>query len=321
MYDTNTKNVKKGKSFFLIFLLAGLFFLLIFGGIIVAGKVKKNSLDSQTTSTRVEIRTHEDDEGSTLYSPTYYYEVNGQEYSCSSNSSSSINPGKSNKTVYYDSKNPSNCMTQYSDSTNNIFIIFLLLPIIFIAVAVINMRKISKRVALINELNQKGKLVKNLPYRLEDTGMAVNGVSIQRPVVDYVLPTGSQITLRGDPRHDKKVSDADGLVDLVIDEANPDNYFIDFEINRLSGNQPSDYYTSPNGQPAMPNPNLNPANPYQNMPDTYVNGVASTNPYPQQAPLPQQVMSQPTMPQQAMPQQPMPQQPYDPKQNPYNGQQ
>ena len=34
------------------------------------------------------------------------------------------------------------------------------------------------------------------------------------------------------------------MVDLVIDEANPNNYFIDFEINRLSGNLPTDYYTN-----------------------------------------------------------------------------
>ena len=32
------------------------------------------------------------------------------------------------------------------------------------------------------------------------------------------------------------------MVDLLIDESNTDNYYIDFEINRLSGNLPQDYY-------------------------------------------------------------------------------
>lgn len=32
------------------------------------------------------------------------------------------------------------------------------------------------------------------------------------------------------------------MVDLVIDESNSENYFIDFEINRLTGNFQSDYY-------------------------------------------------------------------------------
>ena len=51
--------------------------------------------------------------------------------------------------------------------------------------------------------------------------------------------------LRGDPRHDGKVYDEDGLVDLIIDESNPRNYFIDFEINRLTGNTKSDYFQIP----------------------------------------------------------------------------
>ena len=99
---------------------------------------------------------------------------------------------------------------------------------------------------LIKELNKKGKLVKNLQYHLEDTGMSVNHVQIQRPVVEYTLPSGSVVTLYGDPRHDGKLYDADGMVDLVIDENNPNNYFIDFEINRLTGNLPTDYYNPDN---------------------------------------------------------------------------
>ena len=76
---------------------------------------------------------------------------------------------------------------------------------------------------------------------------------------------------------------------MVIDEADPDNYFIDFEINRLSGNQPSDYYNDPNGQ-ATPYSEQNIPN--QNMPDSYVNGAPVMNSNPQPVP------TQPQMPQQ-----------------------
>ena len=192
------------------------------------------------------MKTHIDDEGATMYSPVYYYTVNNKDYTCSSNSSSSINPGTTNQTVYYDSKNPENCMTKYSKSGNWWMIIFAFIPILFIVVAIINMKKINKRIALIKELNQKGKLIKNLPYHLENTGIIINDIPVQRPVVEYTLPSGSTITLRGDPRHDRKSFDTDGMVDLVIDEDNPENYFIDFEINRLSGNLPTDYYHNPN---------------------------------------------------------------------------
>lgn len=242
MFDINIKNIKKGKSFYNIFLIFGIFFLILFIGIFISSVTKINSLDATVLSNRVEIKSHVDSEGSTLYTPVYYYDVKGISYSCSSNSSSSINPGTKNKLVYYDTKNPSSCLTEDSKSINYFILIALIIPLVFIIVAVINMNKINKRIKAINELNNKGKLVKNLPYRLENTGMVVNNVPIQRPVVDYRLPTGTVITLMGDPRHDRKHCDADGMVDLIIDENNPDNYYIDFEINRLTGNLPEDYY-------------------------------------------------------------------------------
>lgn len=244
MYDIDTSNVKKGIKFFLIFLFVGVFFLGILLAILIVNIINYKSLDSEVMSSHVEINTYEDSDGGTMYSPTYYYSIRGKEYKCSSQGSSSIMPSTKNGKVYFDSKNPTRCMTQYSRGSNKWILLFLLLPIAFIGVAVYNIIKVNKRIKLINDLNDTGKLVKNLPYRLESTGMAVNGVQIQRPVVDYTLPSGTTITLQGDPRHDRKVADADGMVDLIIDEANPNNYFIDFEINRLSGNLPTDYYTN-----------------------------------------------------------------------------
>ncbi|MEG1142776.1 MAG: hypothetical protein RSE41_10120 [Clostridia bacterium] len=244
MYDINTKNVKKGKNPYFIFLVAGLLFFVIVSRILVSNHLKLKSLASNILSTRIEINSHYNDEGVLLYSPIYHYTVNGANYACSSNTSSNVNPGTANKIVYYDSKNPSNCMTEYSKSSDVVLLVFMIMPVILIVIAVVNMRKISKRVRLINDLNQKGKLIKNLQYRLENTNISVNNAQIQRIVVDYTLPSGSNITLCGDPRHDRRLSDTDGMVDLVIDENNPDNYFIDFEINRINGNLPTDYYNS-----------------------------------------------------------------------------
>ena len=206
--------------------------------------INYKSLDSEIVPNHIEINTYKDSDGDTMYSPIYYYNIRGKEYKCSSQGGSSIMPSTKNRKVYFDSKSPTRCMTDYSRGNNKWILLFLLLPIVFISVAVYNIIKVNKRIKLINELNTTGKLVKNLPYRLENTGMSINGVQIQRPVVDYTLPSGTTITLQGDPRHDKKVADKDGMVDLIIDEANPNNYFIDFEINRLSGNLPTDYYTN-----------------------------------------------------------------------------
>lgn len=244
MYDIDTSNVKKGIKFFLMFLLVGIFFLGILLAILIMNIINYKSLDSEIMSNHVEINTYKDSDGDTMYSPIYYYNIRGKEYKCSSQGGSSIMPSTKNRKVYFDSKNPTRCMTDYSRGNNKWILLFLILPIVFIGTAVYNIIKVNKRIKLINNLNTTGKLVKNLPYRLENTGMSFNGIQIQKPVVDYTLPSGTTITLQGDPRHDKKVADKDGMVDLVIDEANPNNYFIDFEINRLSGNLPTDYYTN-----------------------------------------------------------------------------
>lgn len=240
MFDINTRNVEKGKNIYIMSLVIVIILLIVISTIFAFNLTKSNNLDSTTTSTKVVVKTHVKD-GNTMYSPTYYYMVDNKEYVCDSDSSSSIDPGTENKTVYYDSENPFICMTEYSKKSNNFFIIFIIALVIAIGFMIYEIRKINKRLKMINELNQKGKLVKKLPYSLENTRAEVNGVPVKRVVVNYTLPTGVVVTLYGDPRYDNKLSDSDDMVDLLIDENNPDNYYIDFEINRLSGNLPEDY--------------------------------------------------------------------------------
>lgn len=242
MYDISFKNTRKGNSVYLIFLFVGIVLMIAFGLVIVSSNNKLKSLDSTVISSRVEISTYKSNEGNIMYSPVYYYEVDGTEYSCPSNSSSSSKPKTDNANVYYDSKNPEDCMTDYSKSVTKYMYIGVLVGALLTVVGTMVMIKGEKKIKKIKELNKYGKLVKNLPYRLEPSGITVNNVPVQRPVVDYTLASGVKVTLYGDPRMDRKVADADGKVDLIIDENDPSNYFIDFEINRLTGNLSSDYY-------------------------------------------------------------------------------
>jgi hypothetical protein len=69
-----------------------------------------------------------------------------------------------------------------------------------------------------------------------------------KPIVAFTLPDGTPLVLEGDVRYDMKHSDADGLIDVIIDEKNPKRYFMDFEINRLTGNLKEDYYVFPKTQ-------------------------------------------------------------------------
>ena len=259
MYDINLKNVKKAIGFYSIFFIVGLFFLIIFGGVILSDIKKEKSMDSEVMSDRVEIDERRSSDG-TMYSPVYYYKVNGEEYKCTIGSSTSNRPSTENKIIKFKSDKPSYCIPEGGSIGLLFIIIALWLPILFIIVAVLNTIKVIKRIKTIKQLNETGKLVKNLPYHMEATGASSNGRQIMKPVVNYTLPNGTILLLDGDPRHDRKHADADGMIDLVIDLNNPDNYFLDFEINRLSGNLPEDYYIDPNAlnqmnQQMMPNQN------------------------------------------------------------------
>lgn len=243
MYDISTQNVRKGENIYFVFLFVGFICFAFVAYYAYTTNQKEQTLDSSTMSTRIEITSYENDDGVTMYSPIYYYVVDNQEYSCSSTSSSSAIPSTKNDTVYYEKANPGNCMSNYSKNGNKLMIPFFIVSIICIVVSIVNFHKINKRVKKIKILNEKGKLVKNLPYRLEETKMVINNVPVLRPVVNYPLPSGTIITLYGDYRYDRKTSD-NGMIDLVIDEKDPNNYFMDYSINRIGGNLANDYYNS-----------------------------------------------------------------------------
>ena len=111
MYDIDVKNVKKGKKFFLLFVVIGIILFIVFGIIGVAGQVKYKSLDYQVEATKIEENPHYNSDDEIMYSPIYHYEVNGTAYTCKSTISSNTPPSDSQRIVYYDSKNPSKCMT------------------------------------------------------------------------------------------------------------------------------------------------------------------------------------------------------------------
>jgi hypothetical protein len=94
----------------------------------------------------------------------------------------------------------------------------MIIPIILLGVSIFQIRKINKKIKALKELNMRGKLIKGLTYRLVDSHISINDVPLKVLVVDYTLPNGNKIELKGDSRFDRKLRDEDGLVDLLIDE-------------------------------------------------------------------------------------------------------
>jgi len=100
-----------------------LFCILIFGTVgiyltFISGNTSR--YDSETTASRMEvteIEEYSDSATTTKYRPTYYFIVNGKEYVCESKASGSWPKENKNK-IYYDSKNPDNCISEYEKSSS-----------------------------------------------------------------------------------------------------------------------------------------------------------------------------------------------------------
>lgn len=231
MFNINTKNIKKGRKFYFLFSIVGVFFFIILLTLAFGGQFKKMAMDSEVIADSIDENCHNDSDSGYLCSPVFHYTVNNNKYSCHILGSSSFQLSPNHKNVYYETKNPANCVTDYSVKTPLILKLSILLPIIFIYVGVKGLVKISDRLKKIKKLTQNGKLIKGLPYTMESTGMEMGGRAIMAPTVKYTLANGTILNLRGDPRFDHKQIDTDGLVDLVIDENDLNNYYIDFDIN------------------------------------------------------------------------------------------
>ncbi len=246
MYDIKYDNVKKSMLAPIFILLMGLVFLIVTIVVNIYENNRMNSMNSSVMSTSYDNEEHMDSDSSTgiMYKPVYTYYVNDKEYTCTSNISSSNPITDGNKKIYYDSKNPSNCIID--DNTNNIFnIVFIIVSLVLLVIGLILLFKNIKKINNIKYLNTHGKLVKGIPYSMQETNISVNNRRLLKIVITYTL-NGNTYTLSSEPRYDNKVNDSDNLVDLLIDENNPKNYYIDFEINRLSGNLPTDYYNMNN---------------------------------------------------------------------------
>lgn len=234
MYKLDYNNVKKAGNFGLPFLLIGILFLVVFGYFMFGGMIKKTKMDATVEAYKVEINSHRDSEGTMLYQPTYFYNINGKDYRYTPSYSTNVGVNKMNdKTLYYNSKDPNDVVAEFESSFNILYIFIMLFICIFPIVGFNEMKKSKNKIAQMKKLAENGTLIKNLKYRMVPSNYSVNGRSIMAIEVDYELPSGSMITLMGTPRFDGKYTDQDGFVDLLIDLNDTNNYFIDFNISEI----------------------------------------------------------------------------------------
>lgn len=227
-YKINYKNAKKNFILPIIFIVVGLIFLVIIGMFGSNFKNKNNKLDAQINADNIEWVEDRDDDGIT-YKPVYYYEIDGVEYTCSSNISSNSRSAKG--IVYFNTNNPSECLTDYEKSNSKLFLVVMILPVVFIIIGGVILIKNIKKIRIMKQLATNGILVKGIPYELVYTNITVNGRSIQAISINYKFPDGSVRNLKGLPLYNIDINNIDsGLCDLLYDPSNYDNYYIDFAI-------------------------------------------------------------------------------------------
>ena len=137
-FANNAAKAGANKIVGIIFVIIGI----VFGGIGFLMYNSQNSKLEQYTASveayKIEIGRHEDSDGDTQYTPTYYYKVNGDQYKCKSSSSSSSKPKESQATVKYDPNDPSKCLSEYDqESTGMIAIIFMVMGAVMAVMGII----------------------------------------------------------------------------------------------------------------------------------------------------------------------------------------
>lgn len=188
-------------------------------------KTKTNS-DMHTTATRVEINSHRSSDGHMMYSPVFFYNVNGKEYSCSTGSSSDLKPNIDNNKIYYKSQNPDFCISEYDFIRTCIFvgIFFIIAFLLFIIGLYVLVYTIIGNTKYKN-LIKHGQLIKNIPCRILPSNVTLNdkqGYIIELEYQELKLKSGIKFD----------IDTSRNTADLLIDPLNPKNYFIGFDITQ-----------------------------------------------------------------------------------------
>ena len=103
---------------------------------------------------------------------------------------------------------------------------------ILISVGISKRKNATKEISRVKKLAMEGVLVKNMPYKVTDTGTVINGKHYKCIQVNYKNSAGVEIPIWSETRFELNRKGAlKDTVDLLIDPNDYSNYFIDYEIN------------------------------------------------------------------------------------------
>ena len=140
-----------------------------------------NKYDSVTTAYKIDVNAQSNSDGDTVYSPIYHFKVSEKEYECSSNGGSSPYPKQSKNIVYYDSKDPKNCMMEYEISNHKFAGIMCIIIACIILIFTIQFIKNPQNSYVEINIQQNDvdlETMKNIEYGAEQIDFVIHKFSI-----------------------------------------------------------------------------------------------------------------------------------------------
>lgn len=164
-----------------------------------------------------------------MYKKVYYFDADNRQFSCLD---SVVINNKNNqidkKTIYYNFEDPNVCTTNIIKKTNLIVYIFIISLCIPLLIGLIGMIKINKKLNKIKMLSKCGKLVKNLQYEVVEIKKK-NGNILYKAKTKYKFKN-QVLILYSESIYDKKLFKEYPTIDLLINENDVNDYYLDFNI-------------------------------------------------------------------------------------------
>lgn len=164
-----------------------------------------------------------------MYKKVYYFDADNRQFSCLD---SVVINNKNNqidkKTIYYNFEDPNVCTTNIIKKTNLIVYIFIISLCIPLLIGLIGMIKINKKINKIKMLSKCGKLVKNLQYEVVEMKKK-NGNILYKAKTKYKVKN-QVLILYSESIYDKKLFKEYSTIDLLINENDVNDYYLDFNI-------------------------------------------------------------------------------------------
>lgn len=219
---------KQLKLFAALFIGIPVILWLVFSLFAIPAFKTKFATDSYTIATKIETIAKFSN-GERMYSPIFHYTIQDKNYIHTTNSSTS-NKSFSNK-IYYNSKNPNICISEFeliTFYTSVIILAIISIPMMWIGFKVLNVAlfKIKK----FKKLTQRGKLIKNLPCKIIPANITFNDQKGYYIEIEYEIQGGNILNLKSEVKFNK-YPDNQTTAELLIDPLDAKNYFIDFNIN------------------------------------------------------------------------------------------